>query len=112
MFAAWTTLGSIALVTSLNSRTCSPATEAVEAAIKQAAPIRNLEKQVRLLRMIILPRAPVTVSNRIIAQRTVNRELLDKTTSLACKNWRCRFQGTWLPCIGRNGSLACMVGPQ
>jgi hypothetical protein len=52
MFDAWTTLGSIALVTSLNSRTCSPAKAAVEAAIKLAAPIRILEKQIRLLRMM------------------------------------------------------------
>src|SRR5262245_58731118 len=62
MFAAWTILGSITLVTSLNSRTCSPATAAVEAAIKLAAPNRNLEKQVRLLRMVILPHATVMVS--------------------------------------------------
>src|SRR5262245_41483554 len=66
MFAAWTILGSITLVTSLNSRTCSPATAAVEAAIKLAAPNRNLEKQVRLLGMIILPRALVTVSSLTI----------------------------------------------
>jgi hypothetical protein len=56
MFDAWTTLGSIALVTSLNSRVCSPAKAAVDAAIKLAEPIRNRKKQVWLRRMIILPR--------------------------------------------------------
>src|ERR1044072_1353269 len=85
MFAACTTLGSIALVTSLNSRTCSPAEAIVEAAIKLAAPNRNRKKQVRLLRMIILP--PCSGDGDQSDHRSTARFFLGS----------CGLSGTWSP---------------